>query len=69
MKVTFGSKPKRNTYYLTGVISGLAAVDVSAATVTATYGENEPASFTLTVKNGRLALANNRPAGMTIIVR
>lgn len=69
VKVTFDVKPTRSTYYLTGVVPGLAAGDVSAATVTATYGEDNPASFSLTVKNGRLALANAKPAGVTIIVR
>ena len=69
VKVTFDARPKRSTYYLTGVVSGLAAGDVSAATVTATYGEDNPASFTLTVKNGRLAIGNSKPAGITIIVR
>ena len=69
VKVTFNAKPTRSTYYLTGEVPGLAAVDVSAATVTATYGEDEPASFSLTVKNGCLALSNNNPAGIGIIFR
>ena len=68
VKVTFDGKPTRRAYYLTSAIDGLA--DAPAATVIATAGETDySANFTLTVKNGRLALANSKPAGVTIIVR
>ena len=71
VKVTFDAKPTRKAYYLTGVIDGLSAADLPAATITvkdANDGDYS-ANFTLTVKDGRLAIGNSKPAGMTIIVR
>ena len=66
----FDAKPTRKDYYLTGVIDGLTAADVPNATVIATDGEkNYTGNFVLTVKHGRLALANSKAGGMTIIVR
>ena len=68
VKVTFDAKPSRNAYYLTGVVAGL--TEAPAATVIATDGENDfSANFTLTVKDGRLAIGNSKPAGIFILVR
>ena len=71
VKVMFDAKPTRKAYYLTGAITGLTAADLPAATMTVkdAEGGDYSANFTLTVKNGRLALSNSKPAGVTIIVR
>ena len=71
VKVMFDAKPTRKAYYLTGVIDGLTDADLPAATMTVKDAEDGDysANFTLTVKNGRLALGNSKPAGITIIVR
>ena len=71
VKVTFDAKPTRRAYYLTGAITGLTAADIPAAAITVkdAEGGDYSANFTLTVKNGRLALGNSKPAGVTIIVR
>jgi hypothetical protein len=71
LSVTFDKKPSRPTYYLTGAITGLTAADLPAATITVKDADDNDysANFTLMVKDGRLALGNSKPAGMTIIVR
>jgi len=71
VRVMFDAKPTRKAYYLTGAITGLTAADLPAAAITVkdAEGGDYSANFTLTVKNGRLALGNSKPAGMTIIVR
>ena len=70
VKVTFDKKPTRTAYFLTGVIDGLTAANVPDATVIATDGEKDyTGNFVLTVKNGRLVLANAKAGGMTIVVR
>ncbi len=71
VKVMFDAKPTRKAYYLTGVIDGLSAADLPAATMTVKDADDRDysANFTLTVKNGRLAIGNSKPAGITIIVR
>jgi hypothetical protein len=71
VKVTFDKKPTRRAYLLTGAIDGLTAADIPAAAITvkdANDGDYS-ANFTLTVKDGRLALRNSKPAGMYLIVR
>ena len=54
-----------------GAIDCLSATDLPAAAITVkdVTGGDYSASFTLTVKNGRLALSNSKPAGTVIIVR
>ena len=53
-----------------GVIDGLMSEDGSGATVTATDGPRDYSeNFTLTVKDGRLAIANLKPGGTFIIVK
>ena len=71
VKVMFDAKPTRKAYYLTGVIDGLTDADLLAATMTVkdANGDDYSANFTLTVKGGRLALANSKAGGVTIIVR
>ena len=71
VKVTFDAKPTRKAYYLTGVIDGLTDADLPAATMTVKDAEDGDysANFTLTVKNGRLAIGNSKPAGITILIR
>ena len=71
VKVTFDAKPTRHTYFLTGAINGLTATDIPAAAITVKDAEDGDysANFTLTVKNGRLALSNSKAAGMTVILR
>ena len=71
VKVTFDAKPTRHTYFLTGAINGLTDADLPAAAVTVKDAEDGDysANFTLTVKNGRLALSNSKAAGTYIIVR
>ena len=71
VKVMFDAKPTRKAYYLTSAITGLTAADLPAAAITVkdAEGGDYSANFTLTVKNGRLALGNSKPAGITIIVR
>ena len=71
VKVTFDAKPTRHTYFLTGAINGLTATDIPAAAITVKDAEDGDysANFTLTVKNGRLALSNSKAGGTYIIVR
>ena len=70
VKVTFDGRPTRRLYYITGVINGLMSEDVSGATVTATDGSRDYSeNFTLTVKDGRLAITNLKPGGTFIIVK
>ena len=71
ISVLFDAKPSRRDYYLTGTITGLTDADLPAATITVKDANDSDysANFTLTVKNGRLALANSKPAGTFIIVR
>jgi hypothetical protein len=70
VKVTFDAKPSRRTYFLTGAITGLSDADLPEAAITAkdADGGDYSANFTLTVKNGRLALSNSKPLGTTIII-
>ncbi|MBQ5795077.1 MAG: hypothetical protein IIW14_03690, partial [Kiritimatiellae bacterium] len=65
------ARPTRSAYYLTGVINGLTDADLPAATITVMDADDNDysANFTLTVKGGRLALGNSKPAGITILVR
>ena len=68
--VTFDAKPPYRAYYLTGVVSGLTVADVPDVSVTVMDGTNNySADFTLTAKDGRLALVNAKPAGLMILVR
>ena len=71
VKVMFDAKPTRKAYYLTGVIDGLTDADLPAATMTVKDADDRDysANFTLTVRNGRLALANSKPSGTYILVR
>ena len=71
VKVTFDAKPSRRAYYLTGAITGLTVADIPDATITVKDANDKDysANFALTVKDGRLALGNSKPAGITIIVR
>ena len=69
VKVTFDGKPTRSAYYLTGVVSGLSAAPEATVTAKDAAGTDYSANFTLTVKNGRLALSNSKPGGTIIIVR
>ncbi len=70
VKATFDAKPSRRDYFLTGVVSGLAAADVAGATVTVTDGTNDySANFTLAVEDGRLALVNSCPTGTMILLK
>ena len=71
VKVTFDAKPTRRAYYLTGAITGLTAADLPDAAITVKDANDKDysANFALTVKDGRLALGNSKPAGITIIVR
>ena len=54
-----------------GTTDGLTNADLPAATITVKDADDGDYStnFTLTVKNGRLALSNSKAAGLTIIVR
>ena len=58
-------------YFLTGATDGLTNADLPAAAITVKDADDGDYStnFTLTVKNGRLALANSKAAGMTVILR
>ncbi len=71
VRVLFDAKPSRHTYFLTGAINGLTATDIPAAAVTVKDADDGDYStnFTLTVKNGRLALSNSKAGGTFIIVR
>ena len=71
VKVTFDAIPSRHTYFLTGAINGLTDADIPAAAITVKDADDGDYStnFTLTVKNGRLALANSKAAGTFIYVR
>ena len=71
IRVLFNGRPTRTAYFLTGAITGLTAADLPAATLTVkdTDDNDYSANFTLTVKDGRLALGNSKPAGTFIIVR
>ena len=68
VRVTFDAKPRCSTYYLTGVVDGLAAAP--AATVSVTDGVNDYSDkFSLAVKDGRLVLSNSAPAGFIIVIQ
>ena len=68
VRVAFNGKPTRSSYYLTGVVSGLAAAP--AATVSVTDSVNDySGKFSLVVKDGRLALSNSAPAGLLIVIQ
>jgi len=71
VRVLFDAKPSRHTYFLTDAINGLTDADIPAAAITVKDAEDGDysANFTLTVKNGRLALSNSKAAGTYIIVR
>ena len=71
LNATFNDKPTKALYYLsTATVDGLTQADLAGTTVTVTDGERDySANFTLTVKAGRLALANSKPSGTYIIVR
>ena len=71
LNATFNDKPTKALYYLsTATVDGLTQADLVGTTVTVTDGERDySANFTLTVRNGRLALANSKPSGTYIIVR
>ena len=71
LSVTFDGKPTRRAYYLTtATVADLAEADLSGTALTVTDGETDySANFTLTVVNGRLALANSRPSGTVLFVR
>ncbi len=71
VKVTFDGKPSRHTYFLTGAINGLTDADLPTAAITVKDADDGDysANFTLTVKNGRLALSNSKAGGTFIIVR
>ena len=71
VKVTFDAIPSRHTYFLTGAINGLTDADIPAAAITVKDADDGDysANFTLTVKNGRLALSNSKAGGTFIIVR
>jgi len=71
VKVTFDAIPSRHTYFLTGAINGLTDADIPAAAITVKDADDGDYStnFTLTVKNGRLALSNSKAAGTFIYVR
>ena len=71
VKVTFNARPTRSAYYLTGVINGLTDADLPDATMTVMDADDNDysANFTLTVKGGRLAIGNSKPAGITILIR
>ncbi|MBP5226306.1 MAG: hypothetical protein J6336_02875, partial [Kiritimatiellae bacterium] len=67
---TFDGKPRCSFYFLTEEIAGLTADDVKDVAVTVTDGENDYSeAFALTVKEGRLALANLKPGGFLIILK
>ena len=71
LNATFNDKPTKALYYLTtATVDGLTQADLAGTTVAVTDGERDySANFTLTVRNGRLALANSKPSGTYIIVR
>ena len=71
VRVTFDAKPTRHTYFLTDAVNGLTDADLPAAAVTVKDADDGDysANFTLTVKNGRLALSNSKAGGTYIIVR
>ena len=71
LSVVFSAKPSRRTYYLTGAVDGLTVADVPgvALSVVDEAGNDYTGNFTLTVKNGRLALTNSKPGGFNLIVR
>ena len=71
LNVTFNDKPTKALYYLTtATVDGLTETDLEGTAVTVTDGEHDySANFALTVRNGRLALANSKPGGIVVIVR
>ena len=71
VSVQFDARPVRSIYYLTGVINGLTDADLPAASMTVMDEDDRDysANFTLTVKGGRLAIGNSKPAGITILIR
>ena len=71
VSVQFDARPVRSIYYLTGVINGLTDADLPAATMAVMDADDNDysANFTLTVKGGRLAIGNSKPAGITILIR
>ena len=71
LNVTFSDKPTKALYYLTtATVDGLTEADLEGTAVTVTDGEHDySANFALTVRNGRLALANSKPGGIVVIVR
>ena len=71
LKVTFGGKPKKSAYYLTGVVSGLTPADVAGVTLSVSdeEGTDYTENFTLSIKDGKLVLTNAKPAGFLLIVR
>ena len=71
LNVTFSDKPTKALYYLTtATVDGLTEADLKGTAVTVTDGEHDySANFALTVRNGRLALANSKPGGIVVIVR
>ena len=69
VRVLFNAKPSRRTYYLTDAVAGLAAAPAASVVVKDASGADYSANFMLTVKDGRLTLANSKPAGTLILVR
>ena len=69
IKVTFGAKPTRHFYYLTDAVDGLSDAPAATVVVEDANGTDYSANFTLTVKNGRLALSNSKFNRFIFIVR
>ena len=71
IKVSFSAQPTRRAYYLTGAVEGLTEENMPHAAVNASVENDDDyeASFTLTVKDSRLALVNGKPKCMMLIVR
>ena len=70
VKAVFDSAPKCAVYYFAGEALGITNQDVADATVTVTDGVKDYSSkFRLVVRDGRLALANSSPGGMSILLR
>ena len=71
LSVTFDAKPSRSIYYLTSAITGMTDADLPDVTLMVKDANDNDysANFTLTVKNGRLALSNSKAGGTYIFVR
>jgi len=71
VEATFDARPLVSSYALATAPSGLTAEDVKdvATVVKDTAGNDYSENFFVTVKNGKLVLANKRPGGFAFFIR